>query len=66
MLPRSFGYSLAHAGPHLSPRHLFLVFQAGGVGLPDLRGTKKAVDPGVKEALRALRAAALSEFAVGA
>ena len=42
------------------------MFQAGGVGLPDLRGTKKAVDPGVKEALRALRAAALSEFAVGA
>lgn len=42
-----------------------LATPVGGVGLPDLR-VKKPVDPGVKEALRALRAAALSEFAVGA
>lgn len=61
---QAFLASQGHTGP--SQLDSPLPTPVGGVGLPDLRAVKKPVDAGVKEALRALRAAALSEFAVGA
>jgi len=63
---QAFLASQGHTGPSIGHLDSPMPTPVGGVGLPDLRQVKKPVDAGVKEALRALRAAALSEFAVGA